>query len=201
MDNRLSFNRKLKLFPLKAMAFLVTYIAPFLILFLVFKDQLVWDNTTQPKFIGTAIGILAAIIWALIYVRVIKKRINRRLQSEDTVEALGAVPARSIIVKDILKAFEIIWPLGIAALFLLSIDFITTFNFKELYILIGILATCVIAGMIFNIVNDFIKINVIREQMIENEKKLQDKVEALRIKEATKQEAKEAKRNRRYKRD
>lgn len=232
MDNRLSFKKKLALFPLKFLAFLATVVGPFLGIFILgwvniehkLKGQ---DQPAGPKDIwntmldklsfsqkGESLLILilvAAVLlfFAIIYVKVIKKRINRRLQSEDTVEALGAVPARSIVWKNIFKSLELLFPVLMVMLLLVTVNilFIDDYDFsvkypdlKEgftiLYWLVISAASGIVLGMIFNIINDSIKIKLIRRQIVDNEIKRRREVEKKEIIEAIKDEGRHSRRRR-----
>lgn len=230
MDNRLSFKKKLALFPLKFLAFIATVIGPFLGIFIigcnVEKDdgdgvktiiQKMWKELFDKKITdkGESLLILIAfaavlIFFAIIYVKVIKKRINRRLQSEDTVEALGAVPARSIIWKNIFKSLELLFPILMVTLILVAVNilFIDDYNFVYddyknlsegftiLYWLVISAASGIVLGMIFNIINDSIKIKLIRRQIVDNEIKRRREVEKKEIIEAIKDDNKHSRRRR-----
>lgn len=179
---RLSFGKRLSVFMISLVGFLISVGIPagFLI-------HIIYDNMeiTNKKTINISfIGVFVMLLVLIIYVKWIKKVFDRKLQAMAVVDELGLYSARPVLWNRLLKTIEYTFPAGLMALFLFGMSkaFTPYSIFKDLFGISIWFLVFLTAGSLIYLIGDYVKLGLMNKQKIEDTLDVELKKDKLYIK-------------------
>lgn len=181
---KLSFRRRFILGIIQSIGFLVTFGVPVLYLAMLIKNNIEYVPSEQVK-LNWVFGIIAAMfVLLIIYIKLIKKWFNRKLQALAIVTELGAISAKPIIFNRIIKTLEYVYPFIMTLVFLYGMRLLFSQYrvFTQLYTLNLLLLALVATGAIIFLISDAVEISMKNEQKAEDLLRNENKANVKKLK-------------------
>ena len=137
-------------------------------------------------------GALVLIVWAIIYVKYFRKLFHRKLQALAVRDEIGIMPVRGVIgmtIDRFLRTVEFVYPFVVTLLGLYVMKYAFGYQyemFEKLYDMNIILLLLAVAGFFVMLIGDFVKVNFMQQQEVEDKLNLKAKTNKLELKELKK---------------
>lgn len=185
---KLNFPRKLLVFFIQLVGFIVTFGIPIAYLVYIIYSNIEFNPGSRIHINAAFISAILMIFIMILYVKLVKKLFNRKLQAMAVVDELGAFSSKPVVWNRLLKTIEFAWPVAISLLmfYILKLTFIQYEIFNKLFKINILCITLVGAGGIIFLIGDIVKIHLMNKQKVDDDLKSENKKNKLYLKKVKK---------------